>query len=332
MSAPDVTIVIPTVGDRPLLLARAIASSRARGFSIEVLIVLNGEKHDISIDLPNREELLEVKLARIESCGVSRARNYGISKASGKLIRFLDDDDYLVEENATEQYKIAFNTRATIVSGKIRIEDAKGNIYGESIALTAQDPYCAILCAKMVVIPLAHVYNLEAIKSKRWNDEISNAEDVEWLHSVSQQQDVKWLILDKVVGVWYQHNQRGRLSHTAINNQATTISAESILRTYRYLKSLNLLTPERTSSTAKGLWECAHKAFYLSPIYWSGIVRTSMEIDKSIPDQYNAYRLGRHLLINPLFIDWIMIPKRFANHFFRHARNAILKTSHIRRF
>lgn len=325
-----ISIVIPTSGKRPSLLARAINSSSAPGHEVEVIVAVNGP-HALDFELPNLEFDGIVRVIRIKEVGVSNARNAGLAAAIGELIRFLDDDDFLVPSKAALQYDFALRNNASAVSGQIRVEDENENSYGTSTPLNTEDIYCELLAAKIVVLPLAHVFRSSAVKHLRWDTSMNNAEDVDWLHRVARDNEQHWLPFNEVVGIWYQHSDHNRLSYVSINNEATMVSSESIMRTHAMLTLAGRSAPERDRAAAQGLWKCAHKAFYLSPFYWSKVVMKSTKLDPGVACA-SPYQKAARLHIHPLVIDWIMIPKRYLNHYMRMLCRIVCGTSHVRRF
>ncbi|MGP6287403.1 glycosyltransferase family 2 protein, partial [Escherichia coli] len=94
-----VSIVIPTFG-RPENLLRAISSVMRQTYNnLEIIVVDdNGKGSENQIkteELLNDEkykDIIYIVLPNNKGGGI--ARNYGIEKASGEVITFLDDDDY----------------------------------------------------------------------------------------------------------------------------------------------------------------------------------------------------------------------------------------------
>jgi len=83
--------VIVRTKDRPALLAEAIGSIRATGYSAEIVVVNDGGAHP-NVD---RVTLVEHETSR----GRSAAANAGVKAAKNEYIAFLDDDDLYYPEH-----------------------------------------------------------------------------------------------------------------------------------------------------------------------------------------------------------------------------------------
>jgi len=328
---PTVSVIIPTSGKRPELLARAINSAGAEGYDVEVIVVVNGREAE-NFQLPNHDFPGVVRLIRTSVPGANNARNMGLDAASGILTRFFDDDDFLIPEAARGQYEFALNSDATIVSSRIRVEDSHGNSYGESVFLDKDNLYCELLSGRVIYFTQVHVYKTSAIKSLRWDNAVNIAQDIDWLHRVVRDREQKWLIYDHVTVVWFQHPCNDRISSAFSNGRAMVVSAEAIIATYNVLKAENRLDENRKSATALGLWTCAHNAFPLAPFYWSKVIKLSITIDKdAITKSGWIYRLAAKWHIPVPFIEWIIIPKRCLRYFARVTLHFFRGTSYIRR-
>ena len=108
---PLVSIIIPTY-NRPHLLCEAIDSCLTQTYSnIEIIVVNDGgtketenilkERYKNVVGIHTKYQVNDEKVIKYfykENGGVSSARNYGLKKASGEYINFLDDDDLLLPE------------------------------------------------------------------------------------------------------------------------------------------------------------------------------------------------------------------------------------------
>jgi glycosyltransferase involved in cell wall biosynthesis len=107
MSAPLVSVVIPTRG-RAWMLARAIRSVQRQTLQdFEVVVVLDGpdEESVKAIGSLHDERVRAVTLST--ASGGAVARNAGVDAAAGKWIAFLDDDDEFAERKLELQLKAA---------------------------------------------------------------------------------------------------------------------------------------------------------------------------------------------------------------------------------
>lgn len=92
------------------------------------LICVNDGSQDNSLEVLN--ELAKkydcIKVLSQENQGSGKARNYGMSEASGEYIGFLDADDIFVDNNAlNELYEVAIKNNADMVSGNIKLVNDK---------------------------------------------------------------------------------------------------------------------------------------------------------------------------------------------------------------
>jgi glycosyltransferase involved in cell wall biosynthesis len=91
---PLISIVLPTY-DRPDRLRRAIESVIAQRYEHwELIVVDDGGEHEAG-EVVDAVADQRVHCSRIEHRGVSAARNVALSRASGDLVTYLDDDNLM---------------------------------------------------------------------------------------------------------------------------------------------------------------------------------------------------------------------------------------------
>jgi glycosyltransferase involved in cell wall biosynthesis len=91
--APDVSVVIPTLG-RPRLLSRALNSVLAQTYrDFEVVVVVDGPDEETVAALRALSDPRVRVLVNPRSLTAAGARNLGAEHARGEWIAFLDDDD-----------------------------------------------------------------------------------------------------------------------------------------------------------------------------------------------------------------------------------------------
>lgn len=83
---------------------------------IEIIIVNDGST-DGSIDIVKEyaKDNPRIKIYNKENGGLSDARNYGLKKATGKYIAFLDSDDYITTDCYETMYEKAIKERSDLV-------------------------------------------------------------------------------------------------------------------------------------------------------------------------------------------------------------------------
>ncbi|HEV7484677.1 MAG TPA: PIG-L family deacetylase [Thermoanaerobaculia bacterium] len=99
-----ISVVVRTK-DRPALLAEAVASIRATGYPVEIVVVNDGGSH------PNVDgvTLVEHETSR----GRSEAANVGVKAAKNQYVAFLDDDDLYYPEHLATIANAARGSNAT---------------------------------------------------------------------------------------------------------------------------------------------------------------------------------------------------------------------------
>ena len=101
IETPRVTVIIPTY-NRAGCLREAVDSVLAQDFrDFELIVVDDGSTDDTPRLLQEYGD--EIRVFRQENCGVSTARNAGISVSRGALIAFLDSDDLWLQGKLARQ-------------------------------------------------------------------------------------------------------------------------------------------------------------------------------------------------------------------------------------
>lgn len=85
--------------------------------NIEILLINDGSK-DRSLEVINKLALKDERITVInkENGGLGQTRNYGIQKATGDYLCFIDSDDWIVEDYLTYAMEVMQRNNAQIVS------------------------------------------------------------------------------------------------------------------------------------------------------------------------------------------------------------------------
>lgn len=311
MKQPLVSVVIPTY-NRPQYLPRAVASAflAAPDGEVEVIVVPNGPDASWKQSLAPWIRDNRVRVAPIATAHANVARNQGLALARGKLIRFLDDDDYLVE--AARDQCIALNSSGLAVSlAGVNLVDSSGAIFRTWTPVDDTDFTTSMLRPTRITHNCALLWGREHIASRSWDVARPIAQDTAWALSNARDMDLSVLVFPNPTGVWVHHEGIQTSKHANVLGH-TQASAEILLDTVRGLERRHALTTERRSAAAAGLWQCAHIAFPLAPRYWSGIVRRAVDL---MPDSHPAdktYDMFPFRYISPIVTEWTMTPHRFV--------------------
>lgn len=110
-----VSVIVPVYGVEDYILKCMDSLVNQTLRDIEIIVVNDGTK-DKSIDLIKENYNDErIKIYDKENGGVAKARNFGVSKAKGKYLFFVDSDDFLKKESIEVLYRKANSKNCDLV-------------------------------------------------------------------------------------------------------------------------------------------------------------------------------------------------------------------------
>jgi glycosyltransferase involved in cell wall biosynthesis len=312
LTKPVVSIVIPTAG-RPKLLTNAVRSAIAgMADAVEVIVIPNGpdgswrDIQDMFASDPR------VRFEPIETPHANAARNHGLALAQGRLIRFLDDDDYLIESGAKAQYSAMQAGEIDICTGAVKFIDKHDREFDHYLPTQETDFVEELFLQRPSTLPVAHVFRREFLGDMRWDVNRPYLQDVDWMYSLARRGEVRWLPLREIVGAWVHHGgTRTSVEYAKANpNDARMMAAEIIRNSITVLDRSDRLSPPRRKAAAKALWDYAPESFVYAPVYWSRIAIQARRLDKtSRPEQF-FYHRGLWRRLNPIVLELIFLPLR----------------------
>lgn len=127
----SVSVVVLTMGDRPIELSTAIASARAQPGKVEVVLVVNGGSPDLS--------QADVVVEPGRNVGIPEGRNLGAAACSGDFICFLDDDGEL-RGDIFDHARQAFHDDLRLAVIGLRVVDQHGATARRHLPGLRKDP------------------------------------------------------------------------------------------------------------------------------------------------------------------------------------------------
>ncbi|MTD10593.1 glycosyltransferase [Acinetobacter sp. YIM 103518] len=316
ISIPLLSVIIPT-HNRPQYLPRAVKSAleAAPNGDVEVIVVPNGG------DETWRESLADLLLDKriivspVEKGHANVARNHGLSLATGRYIRFLDDDDYLYSLIACEQLKDLIDKKSNLSYANLDLVDEQGLIIKSVEPRNKTDYLIDALGGEHSTQPSILIFERNLVKNLRWDTEINKRQDVYWVYSILMQGTFKGVYFSKVVGVWRQHNGE-RVSRTKKYSQVYKQNAEKILKLKEALLINNLLCSDRSYAVATALWNCLHYGIMYNPIYWYKISLKIKDVNLNACPTTKMYDYKIIRFINPYYIELLLCPYRYLKKLF----------------
>lgn len=134
-----ISVIIP-VYKVEKYLKKCIESVQKQTYSnIEVILVEDGSPDDCGKICDEYEKKdKRIKVIHKNNGGLSEARNFGIDKANGKYITFIDSDDFVDDVYVEELYKVLISYDADMAIGAHRV------LYSEKVIdKSTNECYCA---------------------------------------------------------------------------------------------------------------------------------------------------------------------------------------------
>ena len=313
---PLVSVIIPTA-NRPNYLPRALDSALT-GMDpgdIEVIIIPNGPDNSWRTSLLPYKSNRSVKVIPIQEANANVARNTGLLNAKGKFVRFLDDDDYLYPDAACEQYIELERNKADVSTGRIINIDVDNNILGEVTFPKTNDFVCA--CTQNpFALPTRHVFKREKLLDCKWNPDIPRAQDYIWMIDLAKNSEWEWIKDNNIVGVWFQHPGHRTTITRACNktHQDIALALFELINALQIKKAFSL---QRKEFIVNVLWNCVHNGFPLNPLYWHRIAIKLLQIAPNSTPNIPIYQSRISQIFGTLTLEWLFLPKRVANRFYR---------------
>ncbi|WP_197484359.1 glycosyltransferase family 2 protein [Halioglobus sp. HI00S01] len=317
-SAPHLSVVIPTYG-RPAYLSRAVDSAleSAESGEVEVIVIPNGPDESWKGVMNNYQNRTDVIVRQISVSHANVARNIGLSLARGKYVRFLDDDDFLLPAKAREQLHYMEREMSEVCSGRLEHRSEDQVALGQ-VGFTREADFVIASCEKSgFTLPTGNVFLRSALKNALWNENVPRLQDNVWMLDLAGMREWRWSDFPEVVGVWFHHGGDRVSSVSEVRSYPVWI-IDALRELCRRLQSAGRLSRERRLAIATAIWRVSHEYFPLHPMMCTRAAKIAIEMDATSRPPIGIYDGGHPMSwFSPLLVEWVMIPKRFLNHWRR---------------
>jgi glycosyltransferase involved in cell wall biosynthesis len=316
----DATVVVPTY-NRKQSIANAVSSCfRNDGLHVEVIVVDDGstdgtfehlsEKFDvIAADWRGPHTFASRRRGKNalfyfyqENSGACVARNFGLAKARGEFVKFLDSDDELIPQALRKEVDFARKTGTdVVVTGWEEKQIDKGNVLHRSVkSVKAPDLSAGIDAMLVGTAPWtsAALYRRENVCRLKWDVECTKAQDWMWAWMVCLE-GLAFASLDLKSAVYFHHHETQRITGQKDSFLASTISRQTILgKVERIMREKGLLTTERKKKLATYLLKDRIVVCEQDPEEWKKLFARCKKLSDSpvvLPDRWSEKLLNRVL-------------------------------------
>ena len=215
--------------------------------NIEILVIDDGSTDNSKIicdELANRDK--RIRVFRKENGGLSSARNYGIKRAHGKYLMFIDSDDYISQNTITNMVENSQN--ADLVICNFLKVDTDGNKLQQEPDLNEKQiwnygefwnhyfgqywGYCVVAWNKL--------YKRELFKELKYP--LGKIHEDEFIIEPLIEKCNKIVALEDRLYFYVQRN--GSITHNGLKNKGNLNVAEAFLERYKLFVEFNNL-PQR---------------------------------------------------------------------------------------
>ena len=296
----DASIIIPTF-NREKTVIRAIDSClEANPLATEVIIVDDGSTDNIRQTIKHTYQNWEYQtqsngfsltktnktiiFINQENAGAPAARNNGMNHSSGKYIKFLDSDDYLVAGALETEFDTAEKLGSqALLTGWINISlDDQGNKFSEQIvpAPDLTDGIDDMLEGKGPCAS-AGFYLRDKVGHLRWDETITKAQDWMWAWTVCLS-GAEFTRLDTPSSCYVHYPSEDRITQHGNSMIRSTDARLTILnKVQNLLTENNQLTSTRATKLAQYYYKDARMVCERDPQQWFDLHKKITQLDAS---------------------------------------------------
>ncbi|WP_312074719.1 glycosyltransferase family 2 protein [Chryseobacterium sp.] len=221
---------------------------------IEIIVVNDGSRDNSQkiIDRFAIEFPLKIKAFTKENGGLSDARNFGIDKATGDFIGFVDSDDYVLETMFEEMLNLAEKHNAEMVICNIQKVDEHGNVTQKLTQIPNMPEKIELEKHFSVFSDLSYfacnkLFKKELFKEKRFKKGI-HFEDIQLIpqlllecKTLAQTQNFHYQYLERTDSITKTHTEKGLAILKAVEDVEVSFKTSMYSAKQKELKGFQIL-------------------------------------------------------------------------------------------
>ena len=216
INKPLVSVIIPTY-NREKYLNKAIESVLNQTYNkIEILVIDDGSTIKYAESICNN--IICCNYFYKKNGGLSSARNFGINKAKGNFIAFLDDDDFWESSKIEKQIKILIeNEDIDCVHSAAAVVDENDSLTGEIIGATKEKihkrsgyVFWNALCVWVVKSPTPLIRKSVFKSDMLFDEDIKVGEDVDFYQRMFYRHKIFYI--EEPLAFYREYTNEKRLS------------------------------------------------------------------------------------------------------------------------
>lgn len=246
MMNPKISIIVP-VFNTELYLERCINSIISQNIiEIQIILIDDGSTDNSKMICEKFASIDDrVNYFRIENSGPSFARNFGVDKATGKYIMFVDSDDWLENGACSSLFQAAEDNNADFVIGSHVNESSSGStvrhIFSEKTVFRDENYKNEVLLPTLGLVG-ARIKNIDKI------DRLTPIWARLYKLSIIKDKDVRFLDLKKVPSECLQFN------FDFCVHACSAVYIDDVVYHYRRNTGMSVTKPYRPDLLSKWQW------------------------------------------------------------------------------
>jgi glycosyltransferase involved in cell wall biosynthesis len=282
---------------------------------VEVIVVPNGPDQSWRESLASYRNNLSVRVLPIEIGHANVARNHGLTLARGKYVRFLDDDDYLLQPVAMEQVDLLERTGAEICSGLVLNVDKDLSPLGMLTFPETRDFVVSTMTVSGFQLPVGNLFVRGALVSAgaSWRSDVHRLQDLVWMLDLAGLREWNWKHLPKPVGVWYQHDAE-RVSTVRLSSDKPIRVIDTLFKLHGKLRASGRLTEERQHAWASLMWNYIHWRIPFDVHYWTVVAKQVAKLAPGSRPEHAVFEKWFLRNMDPVLAEFLLaFPRKLTN-------------------